>query len=63
MSIFRENLLALGAPYFNVVVRCVVEIDHRAKKTFSPRGLPFVTHKSRVGFPSAIYIVLIRRAQ
>ena len=27
LSLFRENLLALGAPFFNVVVRCVVEVD------------------------------------
>ena len=37
---FRENLMALGAPCFNVVVRCVVEIDHRAKKNLFAKGAP-----------------------
>ena len=50
LPLFRENLLALDAPFFNVVVRCVVEVDHRVEKPFLSRGLLVVTHKSRWAF-------------
>ena len=40
LSIFRENLLALGAPYLNVFVRCVVGICRRTKKTLFAKGAP-----------------------
>ena len=34
LSLFRENLLALGSPFFHVVVRCVVEVDLHVKNPF-----------------------------
>ena len=52
LSLFRENLLALNAPLFNVVVRWMVEID--AEKVyiyifFDLAATLVATHDSKLG--------------